>query len=564
MWLLSAHTAGDEPSGIGSKTRRRPRAVRGLAHGAAITLLATLLAVTAPTPLGAQDPLVDYDSDNDGLIEIDNLAQLNAVRWDLNADGTPDNSSHTASYAAAYPNAADDMGCPSDGCDGYELDADLDFDSDSDGDVDAADHSGAYWNAGRGWDPIHLDGFTYRRKFQGNGHTISNLYIDEPDGGDDSFGLFGELAANALVSGLVLADVDITVVGDKPDVGALVGTSRAPVVRVGVTGTVTGTGDQGTTGGIIGTYKGSGDHFIENYSAASVTGNNDVGGLVGRAKNLDVSRSYSTGPVANLNNDAPGHRVGGLIGYAEASTVEYSYSTSPVTAPWQPSTDVGGLIGSMNGGTISESYATGTIKYATFTDFQGNLGGLVGAATNSAVVDADVYWDGVSTGASSSSGGGTLKTTSQMQSDTEAVVKASGYTGIYSTWTDSLWHFGNEIEYPALVVDFNIDQSSTWTEFGTQRDTSAPSAANPIADQTIGVTGKVVIDVEPTGAEVFDVGTQGALTYTVSTSNATVATAALDSTGKVVTVTGVAVGTADVSVVATDYYGQTGTEPPLW
>ena len=34
----------------------------------------------------AQSP-VDYDLDDDGLIDIDSLAQLNALRWDLNGDG---------------------------------------------------------------------------------------------------------------------------------------------------------------------------------------------------------------------------------------------------------------------------------------------------------------------------------------------------------------------------------------------------------------------------------------------------------------------------------------------
>ena len=37
----------------------------------------------------------DYDADNDGLIEISNLAQLNAVRWDLDGDGgTGDGDDH--------------------------------------------------------------------------------------------------------------------------------------------------------------------------------------------------------------------------------------------------------------------------------------------------------------------------------------------------------------------------------------------------------------------------------------------------------------------------------------
>ena len=53
----------------------------------------------------------DYDADNDGLIEIVNWAQLDAVRHDLDGDGVPIQSG-TASYASAFPVAATGMGCP--------------------------------------------------------------------------------------------------------------------------------------------------------------------------------------------------------------------------------------------------------------------------------------------------------------------------------------------------------------------------------------------------------------------------------------------------------------------
>ena len=108
---------------------------------------------STPTP-GPLPPLTtDYDSDNDGLIDIRTLAQLNAVRHDLDGDGKQSSVSATdwATYTAAFSNPASGMGCkPTDHdddattakqpvCDGYELMADLDFDTDGDGDVDASD-----------------------------------------------------------------------------------------------------------------------------------------------------------------------------------------------------------------------------------------------------------------------------------------------------------------------------------------------------------------------------------------------------------------------------------------
>jgi hypothetical protein len=69
--------------------------------------------------ISVADVVIDYDSDNDGLIEVDSLAQLNAIRWDLDGDGAPDQNSNAASYAAAFPEAPATLGCPRT-CQGYE------------------------------------------------------------------------------------------------------------------------------------------------------------------------------------------------------------------------------------------------------------------------------------------------------------------------------------------------------------------------------------------------------------------------------------------------------------
>ena len=76
----------------------------------------------------------DYDLDGDGLIEIRDLAQLDAVRHDLDGDGNPAAGAPTTAYNAAFSERittpAALMGCPSGTCAGYELLADLDFDTD--------------------------------------------------------------------------------------------------------------------------------------------------------------------------------------------------------------------------------------------------------------------------------------------------------------------------------------------------------------------------------------------------------------------------------------------------
>ena len=70
----------------------------------ALILLATAMLASSPTAFANT---TDYDADNDNLIEITTHAQLNAVRWDADGDG----SSTNAGYATAFPNALTGMGC---------------------------------------------------------------------------------------------------------------------------------------------------------------------------------------------------------------------------------------------------------------------------------------------------------------------------------------------------------------------------------------------------------------------------------------------------------------------
>ena len=116
-----------------------------------IALAAIFALLIVPTVL-AQTPVDNYDTDGDGLIEIDSLAQLNAVRWDLDGNGAADRASNDANYAAAFPVAESGSVCPSETtCTGYELTANLDFDENGDGEITEADAT--YWNSGSGWLP---------------------------------------------------------------------------------------------------------------------------------------------------------------------------------------------------------------------------------------------------------------------------------------------------------------------------------------------------------------------------------------------------------------------------
>ncbi len=186
----SLDAAGDAVFDIGIQTGQ-------LSLGEGVTLDATLtpsytFTVTATDPHGATGTLSvtvnvdenvgDYNSDDDGLIEIGRLAQLDAVRWDLDGDCAT-SSGNESTYAAAFPGAVAKMGCPSNGCIGYELTADLNFDTNGNGSVDSSD---GYWDEGKGWEPFgDLESI-----FDGNDHTISNMFINR----DTSMGLFSVMS----------------------------------------------------------------------------------------------------------------------------------------------------------------------------------------------------------------------------------------------------------------------------------------------------------------------------------------------------------------------------------
>ena len=260
-----------------------------------------------------------YDSDDDGLIEVANLEQLDAIRWDLDGDGLPDSSSGMVGFAAAFLGALDGMGCPDSECSGYELVSDLDFDTNGNGRADAGDD---YWNDGEGWAPIGDDfGVAFESFFDGGGHTISNLYIDRRDA--EYVGLFGNtghsgsnyfVGLNNNIRDLALVNVDVQ---GGTDTGGLVGDNGLVIAACSVTGVVRG---GGIVGGLVGgNFSGT---IIASYSTASVAGVYDIGGLVGSNFSGTIIASYSTGNVSNDFGD-----IGGLVGsnFADRGTTRDSY-----------------------------------------------------------------------------------------------------------------------------------------------------------------------------------------------------------------------------------------------
>ena len=389
----------------------------------------------------------DYDADGDFLIEIDSLARLNAVRWDLGGDGEVDSSANEADYRAAFAGsvAVEDMGCldgPDAGddgdCAGYELTADLDFDTDNDGDVDADD---AYPN----WAPIG-GSFRYTGAFHGNNRTISNLTTSGGGNGGNR-GLFAELGAGSSVSNLGLVDVAVS------SATSALGARAGALAGANLGGTVAAVYVRGGT-----------------VSAASSNNTAVAGGLLGYSDGSGVAKAcYATAAVSG--SAATYAYVGGLVGMSQ-SAIEASYATGAVTASAGTAGRIGGLVGRALSATsvVTNSYATGAVA-ATGSGHA--IGGLVGRAESGASAAAS-YWDSRTTGQSSSALG-TTQTTSALQAPTSA-------TGTFAAWddydtnddgtvdaADAAWDFGSAWNYPALKYG-GLDVASQRNDYDADGD----------------------------------------------------------------------------------------------
>ncbi len=431
----------------------------------------------------------NYDSDGDGLIEVTSVQQLNAVRYDLDGDGSVTDADESALYAAAFPVTSDGSVCPSGTtCTGYELTADLDLDTNGDGEADSGD---TYWNGGKGWQPIGELNDGFAATFEGNGWSISNLFINRST---NYVGLFGAVDDGADIRNVGLVDLSVTGGGY---VGGLAGRLDGVTVS-GCSSTGSVAGSSSRIGGLVG--YGQNSIIEDSWSSANVTamgnsGSARAGGLVGELQGTGteggvksvVRRSYATGTVSSDQS-----RIGGLVGNLYKGTnvpaqVVASYATGAVSG----STIVGGLVG-RNQGEVKAGYATGavsstsnsktgglvgdnrgpvTASYATgaVSGTSGNVGGLVGSSQSTPTAS---YFDSDTSGQSDSTQG---KTTKELQEPTGYSTPASN---IFSTWNvdldgdganDDPWDFGFGLQYPVLKVDGSDgDTTATWQEFGNQ------------------------------------------------------------------------------------------------
>ena len=167
--------------------------------------------------------------------------------------------------------------------------------------------------------------------FDGGGYEIKGLSIKKSD---NNQGLFGYVDIGGIVKNLTVSG---SVTGSSL-VGGVVGRNYGTVENCVNNAAVTGSG--GYVGGIVGYNNGSGCTVANCTNTGTVTGDRQVGGVVGyNYSDATVTNCFNTATVSGRSS------VGGVVGNNESySDVENCYNTGEVTGIGN-SENIGGVVG---------------------------------------------------------------------------------------------------------------------------------------------------------------------------------------------------------------------------
>lgn len=250
--------------------------------------------------------------------------------------------------------------------------------------------------------PIGTEDNAFKGKFDGLDNSIFGLSIDNRDNKKGkATGLFGFTDGAIMGNVTLIAGTDgISVQGGSTDTGAFIGHAVNTTVK-GVNSTLKVSGTN-NVGGIIGYAK---DDTGRTYSFADASGS-----VQPDSRSSELSNLTNTGNISGVSN------VGGLVGYMdggklsndEENRIQYkgSYNLGKITGidididkdPSNYSSNIGGLVGKAENAIVGGT--KNTLTNLNTVEGGYNVGGIVGSISNTTVDNAS----------------------------NEGVVKANGYT----------------------------------------------------------------------------------------------------------------------------------------
>ena len=290
------------------------------------------------------------------------------------------------------------------------------------------------WNSGAGFKPIGTNSNPFTGSLDGNGNTISNLFVNHSI---PRTGLFGFINGNQGTGNNTFTDLALNnvVITGSSKIGGLAGDLRyADVNDVSITGTLYKNGSGGSNiGGLAGNTRtvtirdvsthvdvdiinptgwglsgalighanyGTKVHDTTTAGTVTVTNGTSISGAGGIAAYLAPGGLINkTSSSADTSAEGKDGRSGGLLAEADNVRVIDSHATGSGYGTSEFSM-VGGLVGWGRGGMeINRSYATGSVEGHAPNSFYAAAGSLVGYGTEGITVQdsyatGSVNWSG--------------------------------------------------------------------------------------------------------------------------------------------------------------------------
>ena len=218
------------------------------------------------------------------------------------------------------------------------------------------------------WTPINW----YQGTFDGNGKTISNLYINATSG--NYAGFFGVVDAGC-IKNITFDNAKVKSTVKSKSTGILIGQAINSFIENIKTLESCSVDGVNTIGGIAGSAMGN---IIKCENHARVNGIAIVGGIVGRYNGYDKSKSITS--CANYGVvTGSGGSAGGMVGYFDSGTIQNCANYGDVTG----TDNVGNLIGFADECNLNNVLGTGNVT-ATSSDPAGLLVGNVRNSSSTA------------------------------------------------------------------------------------------------------------------------------------------------------------------------------------
>lgn len=351
------------------------------------------------------------------------------------------------------------------------------------------------------WIPVGNFDNPWKGNMDGQGHTISNLYIKTAQSYVGLFGCIEDATIQDLIFDTAKVENVNTIYKNTFCTGILAGFARAYVhsypahikgIKTTDNCTVIG---QVRTGGIVGQTN-INLEICENHS--SVKGGMEVGGIAGTSENINIKRCTNYGTV--VNDD---YYIGGIIGEALFTSIEDCANYGKITS-------TGLYTGGIAGQTVANSSIQNVFSYGDVTNTKDNPGIIIGYVNGTLIVKGITAYNKEALLNNSSEnikivGKGSLTfedgkeeadvvkafTKQQIKSGEVAYLLAEGKVLGEQVWGQQL---GEDL-YPVPGSDYKVIKAAQGDKDANGNDTYWATFSNPTNDVTLSVPSDRTLNV---------------------------------------------------------------------